>query len=360
MQLCSYAVSCAVVQFGLPLKQKIMILITGASGLLGSHLLYILASQGMQVRATKRPTSDLEEVRKIFTCYNADPDEIFSKVEWVDADLMYPESLEPVFDKVEKVYHCAAYVSFDPRDRKSLINNNRIVTANIVNACLGYENIRLLHVSSTSALGASPNGEPVTEKMMWTPDKMNTGYSISKFLSEMEVWRGIEEGLNAVIVNPSIILGPGFWHKGSSSMFSNINKGLKYYMNGITGFVGVEDVVKAMVQLMESDIVNERFLLTSENLSYREVFSMIAEELNVDPPMIEATPFLANLAWRLDAFRSFFGMKRVITRETVHAGNNVSRFSNEKIKERLGIEFESVRDVIRKTAGKYPIEGNRD
>lgn len=330
-----------------------MILITGASGLLGSHLLYSLASQGIPVRATKRPTSDLDEVKKVFSYYTDKADELFSKVEWMDADLMYPESLEAVFENVDKVYHCAAYVSFDPRDRKSLINNNRIVTANIVNECLEHKNIRLLHVSSTSALGASPNGEAVTEKMMWTPDKMNTGYSISKFLSEMEVWRGIEEGLNAVIVNPSIILGPGFWHKGSSSMFSNIKKGLKYYMNGVTGYVGVEDVVKAMIAFMESDVSNERFLLSSENLSYREVFTMIAEELKVEPPMIEATPFLANLAWRLDAFRSFFGTKRVITKETVRVGNNIMEFSNEKVKERLGMEFESVREVIHKTALKY-------
>lgn len=327
-----------------------MILTTGASGLLGSHLLYSLVSMGKTVRATKRATSNLDEVKKVFSFYTDKAGELFEKVEWVDADLAESESLDTVFEGIDQVYHCAAYLSFDPRDRKDLINNNRIVTANIVNACLETENIRMLHVSSTSALGASPNGEPVTEKMMWTPDKMNTGYSISKFLSEMEIWRGIEEGLNAVIVNPSIILGPGFWHKGSSSMFSNISKGLKYYMNGVTGYVGVEDVVNCMIALMDSDVQAERFILSSENLSYRQVFTMIAEELNVKPPMIEATPFLANMAWRLDALRSYFGPKRVITRETVRAGNHHAEFSNEKVKETLGVQFEDIRSVIHRTA----------
>ena len=188
---------------------------------------------------------------------------------------------------------------------------------------------------------------------MWTPDKMNTGYSISKFLSEMEVWRGIEEGLDAVIVNPSIILGPGFWHKGSSSMFTTIGKGLRFYTHGVTGYVGVEDVVNAMIALMESDIKSERFILNSENLSYKELFTMIAGELGVKPPSTEASPILASIAWRLDAFRSWFGPSRVITRETVQAGNNKTRFSNEKIRETLGIEFEDIQSVVRKTAQQF-------
>jgi nucleoside-diphosphate-sugar epimerase len=178
---------------------------------------------------------------------------------------------------------------------------------------------------------------------------MNTGYAVSKFLSEMEVWRGMEEGLPAVIVNPSIILGPGFWHKGSSSMFTNIKKGLRYYMNGVTGYVGVQDVVKCMIALMESTVSHERFILSSENLSFKEIFTMIARELNLPPPTIEATPFLAGIAWRMDATRSFFGPNRVITRETVRAGRAKTFFSNEKVKAHLSFEFESIRDVVKKT-----------
>lgn len=325
-----------------------MILITGATGLLGSHLLYTLAASGESLRATYRSVSNLDEVKNVFSYYTDRPDEVFQKIEWTEADLMFPELLDEVFEDVDKVYHAAAYVSFDPRDRKQLVNDNRRVTANIVNACLEKENIRLLHVSSTSAIGASQNGDPVDESMIWKPDKHNSGYSISKFLSEMEVWRGIEEGLDAIIVNPSIIFGPGFWYKGSSSMFTNIQKGLKYYTDGVTGFVGVEDVVKSMIALMNRNISGERFIISSENLSYKKVFTMIAEEMNKKPPHIKANPFLAGLAWRLDAFRSWFGIPRVITRETVRAGSNMTYFSNEKIKNEIGIEFEKVRDVLRR------------
>lgn len=329
-----------------------MILITGATGLLGSHLLFSLVSAGEHVRATKRPTSDLEEVKRIFSWYSSESEELFNKIEWMESDLMFPESFDPLFENVDKVYHAAAYVSFDPRDRKRLINDNRQVTANIVNACLENKNIRLLHVSSTSALGASLNGDPVSENMIWTPDKLNSAYSISKFLSEMEVWRGIEEGLEAVIVSPSIIIGPGFWHKGSSSMFTAVKKGLKFYTTGVTGFVGVEDVVKSMIAVMNSNVKNERFIISAENLSYREVFNMIATELGTRPPYIEVTPFLSGLAWRLDAFRSWFGLPRIITRETVRAGRNKTYFTNEKIISQTGIRFEDMKEVVKKTASR--------
>lgn len=329
-----------------------MILVTGATGLLGSHLLYTLAASGESVRASFRPTSDLDEVKRVFSYYTDQPEEVFQQIDWVEADLMVPESFDKVFDEVDKVYHAAANVSFDPRDRKKLVNDNRRVTANIVNECLEKESIRLLHVSSTSAIGASRNGDPVDESLIWKPDKHNSGYSISKFLSEMEVWRGIEEGLDAVIVNPSIIFGPGLWHKGSSSMFTNIQKGLRYYTEGVTGFVGVEDVVKSMIALMNSNVSGERFIISSENLSYKDVFTMIAEEMGKDPPHIKANPILAGLAWRLDAFRSWFGLPRVITRETVRAGAYRNYFSNEKIKNEIGIEFEEVRDVVRRVVTK--------
>lgn len=327
-----------------------MILVTGATGLLGSHLLHALAVKGEKIRALKRKSSNLEEVKKVFSYYPGDAAGLFNRIEWADADLNYPESLREVMEGIEKVYHAAAFVSFDPRDRKKLIQNNREVTANVVNACL-EKNARLLHISSTSAVGPSVNGEAATENIIWTPGKTNSAYSVSKFLSEMEVWRGIEEGLDAVIINPSIILGPGFWHKGSSSIFSNIKKGLRFYMNGVTGYVGVEDVVKCMIALMDSTISRERFILSAENLSYKEIFTLIARELDVKPPSIEATSFMAGIAWRLDAFRALFGGTRVITKEAVRAGKNKVYFSNEKIKAQLGIEFEPIEEVVKKIAG---------
>lgn len=332
-----------------------MITVTGASGLLGSRLLYDLVSAGHNVRALKRKSSDIEYVKQVFSFYTNDPDALLRKVEWVDFDILDIDSVIEALEGTTRLFHTAAYVSFNPRDKKQMILNNVEGTANIVNACLELEIQRLCHVSSTSALGSVPDGEFVTENVIWTPEKGGTAYSVSKFRSEMEVWRGMEEGLNAVIVNPSIIFGPGFWNKGSSSMFSTIHKGLRYYTQGVTGFVSVKDVSACMIRLMESDISGERFILSSENLPYREVFEMIATALQVKPPDREATPFLAGIAWRLDAFRSVISGKRVITREAVQAGRRKVYFSNEKIKNALGFEFEKMADVIRETGGKFRI-----
>lgn len=329
-----------------------MILVTGGTGLLGSHLLYSLVNSGKEVRAIKRVSSNLSEVKKVFSFYSENAEELFSKIEWCDADILFPESLDEVFEKVSHVYHSAAMVSFDPRDKENLIRNNLIGTSNIVDACITFNIKKLVHVSSTAALGKRLNGEEVTEEMIWAPDSMNTGYSISKFKSEMEVWRGMEEGLNIVIVNPSIIFGPGFWSKGSSSMFKKIKNGLRFYSIGGTGFVGVNDVVKAMISLMESDINGERFIINSENISYQKVFEMIARALGVRVPHIEATPFLGGLAWRLDSFKSWFGFRRSITKEAVAAGGNLTAFSNKKIQDKTGIKFESIQEVITQTA-KY-------
>ena len=323
-----------------------MILVTGGSGLLGSHLLYSLVRDNLPVRAIRRPSSDTEEVRRVFMRYGRDGASLFSKIEWVDGDILIPESLDDAMTGVNQVYHAAAIVSFDPRQRASLIRGNLEGTANVVNACLENGVAKLCHVSSTAALGSNPLGGPVTEEMKWMPDKMHSGYSISKFKSEMEVWRGIEEGLKAVIVNPSIIIGPGFWEKSSSKMFTEIHKGLRYYMNGVTGYVWVNDVVSCMRALMASEISGQRFIVSSENLSYKNVFTMIAEALGVKPPRVEVTPLMAGLAWRMDAFRSVFGGHRLITREMVNAGQNKNRFSNQKIREATNIEFRDMRPVI--------------
>jgi len=336
-----------------------MITITGATGLLGSRVLFdLLSSSTENIRALKRETSNTEAIRHVFSCYTSDPDSLFKRIEWVDVDILDYDSVADALEGTSRLYHAAAFVSFNPRDRNRMIVNNVTGTANIVNACLDLGIEKLCHVSSTSALGEAARGEAVTENMIWRPDKKNTGYAISKFKSEMEVWRGMEEGLNAVIVNPSIIFGPGFWDKGSSSMFTTIYKGLRYYTCGVTGFVSVKDVSDCIIRLMNSDISGERFIISAENLSYKEVFEMIAASLNVRPPAIEATPFMAMTAARLDGVRSLFTGTRVITPETARAGIRQVYFSNEKVKGAVGIEFERMEAVIGEM-GKIFLKNNR-
>lgn len=332
-----------------------MILVTGGTGLLGSHLLYELAKNKYKVTALRRSVKNIPGVRQVFSYYTEETEKLLDQITWIDADMLsYQEMLEAT-SGIDQVYHCAATVSFDSRKRGSMIRNNTTGTANIVNACLETGVKKLVHVSSTAAIGAAGDSGIADESMILVESKANTGYAISKFRSEMEVWRGIEEGLNAAIVNPSIILGPGFWHHGSSSIFTKVDNGLKFYSYGVTGYVGVWDVVNAMITLMESDISAERFLVTTGNYTYKDIFDKVADALERKRPGIEGTLFMSEMAWRLDWLKSrFFGIgEHTFTKERVRAARNVAKFSNEKVKKALDIEFEDIDAVIEKVAGYY-------
>ncbi len=333
-----------------------MILVTGGTGLLGSHLLFSLVQEQKEVVALKRPSSDLEEVKRVFTYHSGSEDELaefFGRIRWVDADLLNQANMEEALEGVNHVYHCAAMVSFQPRDRQKMIRFNTDSTACLVNACLARGVQKLLHVSSTSAIGRSPEDSPATESLIWSHSKKSTGYAESKFRSEMEVWRGMEEGLEAVIVNPSIILGPGFWDRGSSSMFSRVAGGLKYSAPGITGYVGVKDVVDAMIRLMNSDISGERFILSEGDYSYQEVFGMIGKALGKERNLKKVTPSLLQKLSRLDSMAALFRGIRLITSEHVRAAFGETRFSSEKIKAALNVEFTPLEQVIGEVAEKY-------
>jgi len=332
-----------------------MILVSGGTGLLGSHLLFELLKSDKQITAICRSKKNMPEVLKVFGYYSDKPAELLEKVKWIEADMRNYHDILDAMEGISEIYHCAAIVSFDPGERLNMIKSNTEGTANMVNAAIEYKVKKFVHVSSTSAIGKPPEGKLADETMIWTESKTNTGYSISKFKSEMEVWRGIEEGLNAVIVNPSIILGPGFWNHGSSSIFTKVDHGMKFYSYGMTGYVSVWDVVRAMLGLMESDISGERFLLTSENLTYREIFDKIAEALNRSKPTVEGTYFMAELAWRLDWIKSkLLGLgEHTFSKERVRAARNVAEFDNSKIREALGIEFEAIDTVIKKVSEFY-------
>jgi nucleoside-diphosphate-sugar epimerase len=336
-----------------------MILVTGGTGLVGSRLLFDLTSRGEKVRAIKRKNSNLDSVRRVFSYYSEYPSELFYTIEWVDADILNIESLLDVMADIEYMYHAAAFVSFNPSDRDLLIKNNVTGTHNVVNACLASSVKKLCYVSSVAALGPPGTNGIRDENSIRMADQKGSGYSLSKFQSEMEVWKGIEAGLDAVIVNPSVIFGPGFWDKGSPSMFSTIYRGLKFYGNGVTGYVSVEDVSAAMIALMKSSKSGERYILSSENLSYKEVFEMIALSLMVKKPAIEATPLLASIALQIEDIRCMFGAKRVLSKETISASRNKSYFSNSKFCDEFKVEFQPMKPVIAKI-GEYFLQDVMD
>jgi nucleoside-diphosphate-sugar epimerase len=334
-----------------------MILVTGGTGLLGSHLLYDLVRNNESVRAIIRNREKIKSVKKIFSYYTDNSEDLIQKIEWVEGDILDLYSLEKSFEDIRNVYHCAAIVSFNSKNKRELINANVQGTENVVNLCLRKNIEKLCHVSSIASLGSNLNGELIDENSKWISSKNRSAYSISKYKSEMEVWRGIQEGLNAVIVNPSVILGPGFWNSGSGSLFTKAAKGMKYYTNGITGFVDVRDVSEFMIQLLKSDIDAQRFILNAENLSYKDLFEKISDAMNIAKPRKEASRRLLKLAVFMDTIAGSLGIKkREITREIVKSGTSISKYSNEKIKMTIGKAFIPIDESIGSIAEKFKNE----
>ncbi|MDP2337662.1 MAG: NAD-dependent epimerase/dehydratase family protein [Bacteroidota bacterium] len=328
-----------------------MILVTGGTGLVGAHLLYELTNSGKQVKALRRQQSNTGWVKKIFSYYTSNVNGLFARIEWVEGDILDYLSLEEALKGITKIYHCAAIVSFHGDDNDMMLNNNVKGTGNLIDAAIHNGVSQFCHVSSISALGKTQDGTEINEETYWTPSKRKSGYSLSKFFSEMEVWRGIEEGLDAVIVNPSIIMGPGNWEIGSPKLFQSIWKGLKYYTKGIAGFVDVRDVVKAMILLMDEQqfvqVKNQRFILNAGNLSFQDFFNKIADGLNKPRPRSFASDIKLHIAWRMAKAGSFFTGKRpVITRDALSASNQKNHYSGEKIRRITGFEYRSLDSSI--------------
>jgi len=318
-----------------------MILVTGGTGLVGAHLLLCLTENEAAVRAIYRDLKSTEKTRSLFDLY--EKTHLFSKIEWVQADIIDVPSLETAFHGIDYVYHCAGLISYDPNDENQLRKTNIEGTANIVNFCIDNRIKKICHVSSIAALGnLASNETEITEETEWNPESPHSDYAISKHGAEMEIWRGQQEGLDVIIVNPGVIFGAGFRNQGSSMFFSQIKKGVPFYTNGSTAYVGVTDVVKIMILLMKSDIRGERFIVIAENLSFKEVIFRIAEKLKVKRPTIEAKPWLLNLAWRFDWLVStIFRTKRKLSRYSANSLSSSELISNRKIKtpEILGLDY---------------------
>jgi dihydroflavonol-4-reductase len=331
-----------------------MIFVTGGTGLVGTHLLYDLTRSGQKVRALKRPNSNIAGLKKIFSWYSPDAEALIKNIEWVDADLLDVYSLSDVMEGVTHIYHCAAMVSFEKKHEAQMMKINVDGTANMVNAALEKGVHKFMHVSSIATLGRTEHGEHITEQTFWKSSPDNSIYSISKYGAEREVWRASEEGLNMMIVNPSLIIGPGNWNQSTCNMFSKGYKGIRYYTGGVNGFIDVRDVTALMIRLMDTDISSERFLLNAENQSFRYFFDRMHENFGKKKPSVVAGPVLSGVAWRMEKLRSMItGAPPLITPETARSAHRIMRFSNEKIKalfpDHLFIPLEkSVKDTCEK------------
>jgi nucleoside-diphosphate-sugar epimerase len=327
-----------------------MILVTGGTGFIGSHLLFQLVQQDQQVRALKRPSSSLDLVNRVFGYYSDRPKGLLDKIQWVEGDLNDYESVVSALDGVQFVYHAGAVVSFHSNDRAEIIKTNIEGTANIVNACLEQKVEKLLFVSSIGALGRAVAKGLVDEETHFQTSNKNSLYSTAKFEAEKEVWRGLAEGLDAVIVNPAIVIGPGNWDRGSSQVFQTMFDGLKYYSVGMNGFIDVKDVARIMILLMNGNHSGERFILSTENISYKQFFEWMAASMEIPAPKIKAGPLLSSIGWRYLKFRSFFTGKRSgITKETAKTANQVYQYNNAKLLGIIDFDLIPVRQSVQDT-----------
>ncbi len=337
-----------------------MILVTGGTGLVGSHLLKELIKGEESIRAIYRDEKSLSKIKHFFILFNISWNDVLKKVEWVQSDLLNPAVLEDAFLGVDYVYHCAAMVSFNKRDKKQMLKVNIEGTSNVVNLSLDYNVKKLCYVSSTAAIGNTTNGDDRTEKNDWQNDGTFSNYSISKYFAEMEVWRGGEEGLDVVIVNPSIIIGAGDWNSSSSNLFLKVWKGLRFYTLGVNGFVYVNDVVKVMTELMNSDIKNERYLVIAENLTFQTLFNYISEYLNKPYPSVLVKKWMTNVICRVEVIKTFlFKSDPLVTKESANSAMRVTKYSNQKIKKDLKFEFTPIKIAVKETAALF-LKDNTD
>lgn len=331
-----------------------MILVTGGTGLLGAHLLLRLVKNNESVRAIYRDENSFKLVKNCFSIYESNSEELFQKIEWIKADITEVPQLNDAFENISEVYHCAAKISFDPSEFKTLKKVNIEGTANVVNLCLSHNISKLCYVSSIATTGSTLNNDIITEETHWNNEAKNSVYAITKYGAELEVWRGTQEGLSAVIVNPGVIIGPGFWDSGSGSLIAKVDNGLNYYTLGSTGYVGVEDVTQTMTQLMKSTIINERFILVSDNCTYQEFFNNIASQLGKQKPQKKASRFLLETAWRLDWFKNnLLGLERKFTKSMARTAITKDTYSSEKIKTALDFNFKPLNEVIEKSCKLY-------
>ncbi len=333
-----------------------MILVTGGTGFLGSHLLLYLLRKDLKVRALYRNPLSLQKTKHLFSLYHPSPQEIFDKIEWVHGDITNVTELDDIFEDVKKVYHTAAIVDLlgNKTGQMELVNIEG--TKNMLLYSINHGIKKFLHVSSIATLGSYTN--PVTEETYWSWKENSGEYAKTKFLSEMEVWRATQEGLNAVIINPSVILGAGFWDESTGQLFKKVDKGLPFYTQGVSGFVDVWDVVKAMYQLMESDIKNESFIVSAENLSYKKLLQLIARSLNKAVPRFELKPWMFSPLRPINFFTRLFLNKNILEPSMIHSLFSKNYYSSEKLKNELNFKFIPIELSIKNIAEKYKQDKN--
>jgi dihydroflavonol-4-reductase len=323
-----------------------MVLVTGGTGFLGSYIIKELVEKNYSIRAIRRSASKLP--------FYISPN-IFEKVQWVEGDILDTVSLEDAMEGVDMVIHSAAIISFYKKDKDEMYRVNTMGTANVVNMALEKNISRFVHVSSVAALGRTKMNSHVSEEKKWQENKNNTHYAISKYKAEMEVWRGVGEGLNAVIMNPSTVLGYGDWNTSSCRIFKTVYDGFPWYSTGVNGFVDIQDVAKVAVMLLENNMSEQRFIVNADNWTFQKLLNTIADGFGKKRPRRRATPGVINFILSLEKMKSLFtGSKPLLSKESARVANSHTYFQNDKLLNALpGFSFTPLQESIERACKKY-------
>ncbi|MCS6824403.1 MAG: NAD-dependent epimerase/dehydratase family protein [Cytophagaceae bacterium] len=313
------------------------VFLTGASGLLGSHVARDLLLQNYSITALKRPHSDFSLIS-----------DVSPRVNWIEGNVFDINLLEYIIAQVDYVIHCAAIVSFSPNDKTAMYKTNVEGTQNIVNAIINTGcKAQLIHISSVAALGRKQNSKVIDEENVWENSPHNTHYAITKYLSELEVWRGIEEGLQAVILNPSLIIGPGNWNGGSTKIFKYVYDEKPFYPAGTVNYIDVRDVVTTINFFLKTKFTNDRYIVSADSVDYKKLFDTIAFYFKKKPPRIKTNSFINELAWRVEYIRSLItGSTPIVSKETANISKLSVHFKNDKIKKLSGINFKTLNESV--------------
>jgi nucleoside-diphosphate-sugar epimerase len=303
------------------------------------------------VKAIYRDISKIEDVKRVFLYYTLTPEDYISQIIWVKADITDLPSLSLSFSYVSEVYHCASNLSFDKNDYDIARKVNVEGTANIVNLCLFNEVTRLCYVSSIATIGEDFT-KPITEETKWNPENNTDNiYAITKYDAELEVWRGAQEGLTVIIVNPGVIIGSGFWERGIGRFFNKVANGFCFYSSGSVGVVDVSDVVGSMIKLMRLKVINEQFILVAENFTYKELMINISRVTENGRKLRKIKQWQLLLYMQIDRLFSYvFKKKRTVYKANVKSLYKNLVYDSSKIKKTTGINFMSIAISIRDTA----------
>jgi len=326
------------------------VLITGATGLIGSHLTAQVLLKGENVTAFVRENSNRNNIKEVLSFYTNDYETYFNKIKFKVGDITDYFSIIDALEGIDEVYHCAGMVDFNEKNLKQLLLVNETGTTNLINAALEKKGIRVCHVSSVATIPNHDKKPVINENIFWKSSPKNAAYSISKYNAEREAWRGVAEGLDLFMVNPSIVLGAGCWNQSTGKIIEECRKGVKFYTKGITGFVDVRDLAIVMYKLMKSSVSSQRFIVNGENISYQSMLTKFHESFGNKKPIIEAGKFLLSIATLLDYL---FSKERRLNKQVVESLLSESYYSNEKIINETGHKFYTLDETITYITEKY-------